>query len=67
MVALVQGINKENGDTLWWDSIIMEMKNRRPAFQWWEKTKGELPIGYQKIKCHFVFDVKMGKNFWQKT
>ena len=25
-------------------------------------------IGYQKIKCHFVFDIKMGENFqWRKA
>jgi hypothetical protein len=57
MVAQVQAIDKENGDTLWWDSIVIEMKNVRPAFERWEKTEGKLPIGYQKIKCHFVFDI----------
>jgi hypothetical protein len=34
MVAQVQAIDKENSDTLWWDSIVMEMKNVRPAFEW---------------------------------
>jgi hypothetical protein len=66
-VAQAQAIDKENGDTLWWDSIVMEMKNVRPAFERWEKTEGELPVGYQKIKCHFVFDIKMGKKFRQKA
>ena len=27
----------------------------------------ELPAGYQKITCHMVFDVKMGKNFRIKS
>jgi hypothetical protein len=66
-VAPAQAINKENGDTLWWDLIVMEMKNVRPVFEWWEKTEGELPVGCPKIKCHFVFDIKMGKNFWWKA
>jgi hypothetical protein len=66
-VAQAQAIDKENGDTLWWDSIIMKMKNIRPAFERREKTEGELPVGYQKIKCHFVFNIKMGKNFRQKA
>jgi hypothetical protein len=45
----------------------MGMKNVRPASEWWEKTGGELPFGYQKIKRHFFFDIKMGKNFWRKA
>jgi hypothetical protein len=32
-----------------------------------EKDRGKLPVGYQKIKCHFVFDIKMGENFWRKA
>jgi hypothetical protein len=27
----------------------------------------ELPPGYQKITCHMIFDVKMGKNFRRKA
>jgi hypothetical protein len=61
-VAQAQAINKENGDKLWWASIVIEMKNVRPAFEWWEKTEGKLPVGYQKIKCHFVSTLK-----WAKT
>ena len=30
-------IDKENGDTLWWDAIMKEMKNVRPAFEVFEK------------------------------
>jgi hypothetical protein len=66
-VAQAQAIGKENGDTLWWDSIVMEMKNVRPAFKKWEKGANDLPVGYQKIKCHFVFDIKMGENFRRKA
>jgi hypothetical protein len=52
--AQAHAIDKENGDTLWWDTILMEMKNVHPAFEKWEKTKSELPICYQRIKCQFV-------------
>ena len=48
-------VDKENGDTMWWDAIF------RPAFQVHEGAKADLPIGYQQIKCHMIFDVKMGK------
>jgi hypothetical protein len=48
MVAQAQAINKEDGNMLWWDSIIMEMKNVWPAFEWREKTEqGKLPVGYK--------------------
>jgi len=59
--------DKENGNTLWWDAICKEMKNVRPAFEKWEKAEKDLPPGYQKIKCHFIFDVKMGENFRRKA
>ena len=66
-VAQAQQIDKDNGDTLWWDAILMEMRNVRPAFKKWEKAKSNLPVGYQKIKCHFVFDIKMSENFRWKA
>ena len=28
---------------------------------------GELPPGFQRIKCHMIFDIKMGKNFRRKV
>jgi hypothetical protein len=59
--------DKENGDTLWWDAIKKEMKNVRPAFEVWEKDIKDLPVGYQEITCHMIFDVKMGENFRRKA
>ena len=52
-------IDAENNNTLWWEAIQKEMKNVRPAFEVWEKTEAELPVGYQQIKCHMIFDIKM--------
>jgi hypothetical protein len=43
------------------------MKNIRPAFEVWEKDVLELPPRYQKITCHMIFDVKVGKNFRRKA
>ena len=60
-------IDKENGDTLWWDAIMKDMKNVRPAFEVLEKRKEYIPIGYQQIKCHMIFDVKLGDNFRRKA
>ena len=59
-------IDKENGDTLWWDAILQEMKNVRPSFEAYEVNKEDLPPGYQQIKCHMIFDIKLGKNFRRK-
>ena len=60
-------IDKENGDTLWWDAIMKEMKNVRPDFEMFDKHKEDIPIGYQQIKCHMIFDVKLGENFRHKA
>ena len=60
-------IDKDNGDTLWWDAIRKEMKNVRPAFKVFEKRKEEIPIGYQHIKCHIISDIKLGDNFRRKA
>ena len=53
-------LDRENGNTLWWDAIVQEMKNVRPAFEEWEKGVGLITPGFQEIKCHLIFDVKMG-------
>ncbi len=57
-------LDAENGNTFWWDAIMKEMKNVRPAFEAWEKSADKIPpAGFQQIKCHLIFDVKMGENF----
>ena len=66
-VAEALAFNKENGNTLWWDAICKEMKNVRPAFEVWDKFQSEIPIGFQEVKCHLIFDVKMGENFRRKA
>jgi hypothetical protein len=51
-------IDKENGDSLWQDAIQKEMTNVMVAFKFLGKGV-EPPPGYQKIKCHMIFDVKL--------
>jgi Reverse transcriptase (RNA-dependent DNA polymerase) len=60
-------IDEENGNHLWWEAILKEMKNVRPAFEVWEKPESDIPVGYQKIRCHMIFDVKLGENFHRKA
>jgi hypothetical protein len=52
---------------LWWDAICKEMKIVQPTFEIGEKDVLELPPGYQKITCHMIFDLRMGKNFMRKA
>ena len=46
---------------------MQEMKNARPAIELWGKRKEDLPIGYQEIKSHMIFDIKLGENFRRKA
>ena len=59
-------IDRMNQNHLWWESIMLEMKNVRPAF---EKFEGDVDnlVGYQEIKCHMIFDIKLGENFRRKS
>jgi len=40
------------------DAICKELTNNRKAFKFLE-DKESVPIGYQWIHCHMIFDVKM--------
>jgi Reverse transcriptase (RNA-dependent DNA polymerase) len=60
-------IDAKNGDNIWWDAIMKEMKNVRIAFEKFKGTSKELPPGYQQINCHMIFDVKLGENFRRKA
>ena len=52
-------IDKRTNATYWYDAIQKEMHNVKVAFN--ILNEGEnVPIGYQFVKCHMVFDVKMG-------
>ena len=49
------------------DAILQEMKSLWPAFEAYEGNKEDLPPGYQQIKRHMIFDMKLGENFRRKT
>jgi hypothetical protein len=51
-------LDRKNGNTLWADAITKEMKEVRIAFNILPDGQS-VPIGYQKILCHMIFDVKM--------
>lgn len=58
-------LDRANGNTLWWDAICEEMANVRIAFEECEENK--LPPGHKHIRCHMIFDVKLGENFRRKA
>jgi hypothetical protein len=51
-------MDKDNGDTAWWNSIQKEMKNVRVAFNILDDD-ANLPPGLMFVKCHIIFDVEM--------
>ena len=59
-------LDQENGNHLWWDAVCQEMKNVDIAFEAYDGDVDDL-IGYQFVKCHMIFDVKMGENFRRKA
>ena len=50
-------LDVKNGNTLWVDAINKEMGNARVAFDLLERNQ-PVPVGWKKITCHLVFDVK---------
>ncbi len=51
-------LDKKNGNTFWADAIAKEMKDLCVAFKILLDGQS-VPIGYQKIPCHMIFDIKM--------
>ena len=45
---------------------MKEMKNVRPAFEIYEGDVSKL-IGYQRVRCHIIWDIKLGENFRRKA
>jgi hypothetical protein len=51
-------LDRKNGNTLWADAIAKEMREMCIAFNILPDGSSA-PIGYQKIPCHMIFDIKM--------
>ena len=50
-------MDKESGNTFWRDATKKEMKNVEVAFKFLDDGIN-MPIGFKKITCHLIFDVK---------
>jgi hypothetical protein len=51
-------IDEETGTEFWRKAIEKEMRNVIPAFEFRDDDK--MPIGYECIRFHMVFDIKIG-------
>ncbi len=51
-------LDRKTRNTLWANAIAKEMREVRIALNILPDG-GSAPIGYQKIPCHMIFDVKM--------
>jgi hypothetical protein len=62
-------IDAENGNTLWWDAIVLEMSNVRVAFGEYDGdlTEDGKPKGYKFMSTHMVLDMKLGENCHRKA
>ena len=58
--------DKDNGDTLWKDSIAKEMTNNCIAFERFDGAVKDL-IGYEESTGHLIFDIKLSENFRRKS
>ena len=58
-------LDAKNDNTLWADAISKEMENVRVAFKVLSDRKS-VPIGYQFVRCHMVFNIKM-EDFRRKS
>ena len=58
-------IDHRNGNTFWADAIAKEMKDVCIAFKILLDGQSA-PIGYQKIPCHMIFNIKM-EDFCRKA
>jgi hypothetical protein len=52
-------LDKESRTTHWFDAILLEARNLDVAFQDIEESE-KVPIGYQFVRCHMIFDFKAG-------
>ena len=51
-------LDKETNSQMWTNSSDKEMKDVRVALQALDNSE-PIPIGYEFVRCHMIFDVKM--------
>ena len=66
LVEEAHRIDKENGDSMWADTIKKQMPKIIGAVEEHDDDMSKL-VGYQQILGHLIFDVKLGENFRRKA
>ena len=51
-------MDQTNGNTLWQDMVKKEMNNIEIAFRFLDEDRARVPIGFKKITCHLIYNVK---------
>ena len=51
-------MDQTNGNTLWQDAVKKEMNNVKIVFRFLDEDGARVPIGFKKITCHLIYDVK---------
>jgi hypothetical protein len=64
-VEEAHALDKQNGNDDWRNAIQKEMNDVMVAFKLLDDSE-TVPIGYQYVQCHMIFDVKM-ENFRRKA
>lgn len=59
-------IDAANRNSYWKDAIEMEMPKIKDSVEEYDGDVDNL-IGYQQIKGHIIFDIKLGENFCRKA
>ena len=57
-VKEAEQLDNDSGTQFWQKAIAKEMEDVRPAFKILDPDE-KVPIGYDFVRCHMVFDVKM--------
>ena len=55
-------LDEQNGNDYWKKAIEAEMKKINDSFELYDGDVKDL-VGYQHIRIHFTFDIKLGENF----
>ena len=59
-------IDEQNGNNYWKRAIEIEIRKINDTFELYESNIKEL-VGRQRIKIHFIFDIKLDENFERKA
>jgi len=54
-------IDEAKKNKVWWEVLMLEMKNVRPVFEIFKDTIEIMSIGLIPVRFHIILDVKLGE------